>query len=76
MSFPLLAWEGTDNDTLSHIEIDENYLITEGRNIKVYNHTTNQHRFIKVQLIIARESGTEIEGEDIETGEHYVLIMD
>ena len=76
LSLPLFAWDGYDYDTLSHIEIDEKYLVQEGKLIKVYDHIINQHMYVKVQLITARESGTEIEGEDIKTGEHYILIMD
>jgi len=74
-SIPAVAWDGTNSNTGSSVEIDRGQLVRSGRSIEVYDSTEGYKEY---DIDSIRRSGrtVEIDATDSATGESTTLEMD
>jgi hypothetical protein len=74
-SIPAVAWDGTNSETGSSVEIDRGQLVRSGRTIEVYD-STEGYKEYDVDRIRRSGRTVEIEATDSTTGESTTLEMD
>jgi hypothetical protein len=74
-SSPAFAWDGTNSNTGSSVEIERGQLVRPGRTVEVYDGTEGYKEY---DVDSIRRSGrtVEIEATDSVTGESTTLEMD
>ncbi len=76
VSGSVLAWDGYDYESGSHVEIDKGNLVREGEEIEYYDYGSGEYRTGEVQDIQSSGSGAEVEVYDYESGESRTFEMD
>jgi hypothetical protein len=74
-SIPAFAWDGTNSNTGSSVEIERGQLVRSGRTIEVYD-STEGYKEYDVDSIRRSGRTVEIEATDPATGESTTLEMD
>jgi hypothetical protein len=67
------AWDGYDWESGSHVEIGKRNLVSEGRDIEIYDWGTGEYRGVTVEDMRSTGSGVEVEVYDDESGEYSTL---
>jgi hypothetical protein len=70
------AWDGTNTNTGSSVEIDRGQLVRSGRTIEVYDSAAGAYKDYDVDSISRYGSTVEIEATDTATGQSTTLEMD
>lgn len=70
------AWDGTNSNTGSSVEIERGQLVRPGRTIDVYDSGAGEYKEYDVDSIRRSGSTVEIEATDSATGESTTLEMD
>jgi len=70
------AWDGTDNETGTNIEIEKGNLVREGRDIEIFDHEDGSYRDVEVQSIRRSGSSVELEVYDNGTGQFRTFEME
>jgi len=74
-SIPAFAWDGTNSNTGSSVEIERGQLVRSGRTIEVYD-STEGYKEYDVDSIRRSGRTVEIEATDPATGESATLEID
>lgn len=71
-----LAWDGTDSESGSSVEIGKGNLVRAGQEIEVYDHDSGEYKNVEVESVTGNGSGADVEIYDYDTGEYRTLEMD
>lgn len=70
------AWDGTDTESGTSIEIESGNLVRPGNDIQVYDREAGEYRDVTVESIEQSGSSVEVEVYDSEVGEYRTFEMD
>lgn len=73
---PAFAWDGTDVNSGSSVEIGKGNLVRTGRDIEIYDAESGEYRDVQVESMTSTGSGVEIEVYDYDSGEYRTLEME
>ena len=73
---PAWAWDGTDVESGTQVEIERGNLVRSGRDIEIYDSETGQYHDITIDDINRSGRTVEIQGHDNTTGEDRTFEFD
>ena len=76
LSITASAWDGTDSETGSDVEIERGTLVRSGRSIEYFDYGAGEYKSATVESIRRYGSTVEVEVTDDDTGEVRTLDMD
>jgi hypothetical protein len=75
LATPALAWDGTDANTGSDVEIGSGNLVRPGQSIEVYDYGTGEYRNVTVDDVTSYGGTVDVDVTDDNTGESTTLEM-
>jgi hypothetical protein len=70
------AWDGTDVESGTQVEIERGNLVRSGRDVDIYDYETGQYHDITIDDINRSGGSVEIQGHDNTTGEDRTFEFD